>query len=131
MEYLEFLFLPFRQEITVHSLDKLLCVLDEEDLVSYFLGIGNQITTDVISTPIYFHENNMVHRDIKPSNVIVNNLHYSSCWESKFAERFSKQPITCKRGDLGEARSIVAKTYSSRKHSNKIYKSKYPSLYGT
>ena len=48
MEYLEFSFLPFWREITLNSLDRLLCVLDKENLVSYFPGIGNQITTDVI-----------------------------------------------------------------------------------
>ena len=55
-------------------------------------------------------ENNIVHRDIKANNVIVSNLHYSSCRESELTERFSKQPVICKLGDLGEARSIVAQT---------------------
>ena len=108
MEYLEFSFLPFRREITVNSLDRLLCILDKEDLLSYFPRIGNQITTDVISALSYLHENNIVHRNMKPSNVILSNLHYSSCRESELAETFSKQAIICKLGDLGEARSIVA-----------------------
>ena len=110
IEYLEFSLLTFRWEITVNSLDRLLGVFHKQDLLSYFPCIGNQITTDVINALSYLHENNTVDRDIKPSNVIVSNSHYRSCRESELAERFSKQPIICKLGDLGEARSIVAKT---------------------
>lgn len=43
MEYLEFSFLPFRREIRVNSLDRLLCVLDKKNLVSYFADIGIKV----------------------------------------------------------------------------------------
>ena len=74
----------------VNSLDRLLCVLNKENLVSHFPGIGNQITTDVISVLSYLHKKSILHREIKPSNVIVNNLQYSLCWESELEEKFSK-----------------------------------------
>ena len=72
----------------VNSLDRLLYVLDKEDLVSHFPGIGNQITNDVISALSYLRKS--LHRDIKLSNVIVSNLQYSLCWESELEEKFSK-----------------------------------------
>ena len=56
------------------------------------------------------HTNGIVHRDIKPSNILVSNQHYYNEHGSQLNEDFMKQPIVCKLGDLGEARSQLAKT---------------------
>ena len=56
------------------------------------------------------HTNGMVHRDIKPSNILVFNQHYNNEHGSQLNEDFMKQSIVRKLGDLGEARSELAKT---------------------
>ena len=104
MEYLEFLFLPFGRDVKVNSFDRLLNTLNEEDLVSYFPGISNHIANDIISAVSYLHNKNILHIDIKPSDIIVSNLHYSSREGSELTNFFSKEPIICKLGDLGESR---------------------------
>ena len=43
MEYLEFSFMPFGRLECVGSLDKLLNIIDKDDLVKDFQGIGNYI----------------------------------------------------------------------------------------
>ena len=54
--------------------------------------------------------NNKIHRDIKPSNVLVNNHYYSSLKASRLNAVFQEQPVVCKLGDLGKARSTFAQT---------------------
>ena len=108
MEHLEFSFVPFGRDIKVNSLEKLLDVFDSENLLPYSSGIGNSIASDVISAVCYLHQNDIVHRDIKPSNVLVNNHYYSSLKASRLHAVFQEQPIVCKLGDLGEARSAFA-----------------------
>ena len=110
MEHLEFSFVPFGRDIKVNSLDKLLDVFDSENLLPYFPGIGNNIASDIINAVSYLHQNDIVHRDIKPSNVLVNNHYYSSLNASRLNAVFQEQPIVCKLGDLGEARSAFAQT---------------------
>ena len=48
MEYLEFSFMPFDRSECVNSLDKLLNILDKDDLVKDFQDIVNNITSDII-----------------------------------------------------------------------------------
>ena len=110
MEYLEFSFMPFGRSECVNSLDKLLNILDKDDLVKDFQGIGNYIASDIINGLHYMHTNGIVHRDIKPSNILVSNQHYYNEHGSQLNEIFMKQPIVCQLGDLGEARSELAKT---------------------
>ena len=85
-------------------------MFDSENLLPYFRGIGNNSASDIINTVCYLHQNDIVHRDINPSNVLVNNHYYSSLKASRLNAVFQKQPIVCKLGDLGEARSAFAKT---------------------
>ena len=110
MEHLEFSFVPFGRDIKVNSLDKILDVFDNENILPYFPGIGNNIASDIINAVSYLHQNDIVHRDIKPSNVLVNNHYYSSLNASRLNAVFQEQPIVCKLGDLGEARSAFAQT---------------------
>ena len=110
MEHLEFSFVPFGRDTKVNSLDNLLNVFDSENLLPYFLRIGNNIASDIINAVCYLHQNNIVHRDIKPSNILLNNHYYSSLKASRLNAVFQEQPILCKLGDLGEARSVFAQT---------------------
>ena len=48
MEYLEFSFMPFGRSECVNSLDKLLNILDKDDLVKDFQDIVNNVTSDII-----------------------------------------------------------------------------------
>ena len=48
-----------------NSLNQLLQYLSTKDLLTYFLGILNFMTSDIGKGLVYLHEN-MVHRDIKP-----------------------------------------------------------------
>ena len=57
MEYLEFSFMPFGRSECVNSLDKLLNILDKDDLVKDFQGIGNYIASDIINGLYYMHTN--------------------------------------------------------------------------
>ena len=50
MEYLEFSFMPFGRSECVNSLDKLLNILDKDDLVKDFQGIGIYISCDIINS---------------------------------------------------------------------------------
>ena len=51
-----------------------------------------------------------MHRDIKPANVLVSKSHYKSYKHEKLEMAFGKNPIVCKLGDLGEARSMYTQT---------------------
>ena len=75
-----------------------------------FQGIGNYIASDIINGLHYMHTNGIAHRDIKPSNILVSNQHYYNEHGSQLNEILMKQPIVCQLGDLGEARSELAKT---------------------
>ena len=110
MEYCEFSFQPFDRNESVSSLNKLLTYLVEEDLLQYFPGIGNYIVRDIAAAICYLHNNDIVHRDIKPSNILVSNQAYSHLPEAKMQKVFRVKPITCKVGDLGEARSTLTRT---------------------
>ena len=110
MEYLEFSFMPFDRSECVNSLDKLLNILDKDDLVKDFQGNGNYIASDIINGLHYMHTNGFVHRDIKPSNILVSNQHYYNEKGSQLNEVFIKQPIACQLGGLGVSRSELAKT---------------------
>ena len=110
MEHFELSFVPFGRDIKVNSLDKLLDMFHCENLLPYFPGIGNNIAIDIINAVSHLHQNYIVHRDIKPSNVLVNNHYYSSLKASRLNAVFQEQPIVCKLGDLGEARSVFAQT---------------------
>ena len=65
MEYLVFSFKPFPRIEKFNSLNQLLQYLSTKDLLTYFLGILNFMTSDIGKGLVYLHEN-MVHRDIKP-----------------------------------------------------------------
>ena len=108
MEYLEFSFMPFGRSECVNSLDKLLNILDKDDLVKDFQGIGIYISCDIINSLHYMYTNGIVHRDITPSNILVSNQHYYN--DDILNDIFMKQPVVCQLGDLGEARSELAKT---------------------
>ena len=110
MEHLQFSFVAFGRDIKVNSLEKLLDVFDSENLLQYFPGIGSNIASDIINAVSYLHQNDIVHRDIKPSNVLVNNHYYSSLNAPRLNAAFQEQPIVCKLGDLGKARSAFAQT---------------------
>ena len=90
MEHLEFSLVPFDRDIKVNSSGKLLDVFDNENLLPYFLGIGNNIASDIINAVCYLHQNNIVHRDIKLSNVLVNNHYYSSLKASRLNAVFQE-----------------------------------------
>ena len=110
MEYLEFSFMSFDRSECVNSLDKLLNILDKDDLVKDFQGTGNYIASDIFNGLHYMHANGIFHRDINPSNILVSNQHYCNEHGSQLNEIFMKQPIVCQLGDLGEARSELVKT---------------------
>ena len=110
MEYLEFSFMPFDRCECVSSLDKLLNILDKDDLVKDFQGIGNNIASDIIDGLHYMLTNGVVHRDIKLSNILVSNQDYYNERGSQLNEIFMKQPIVCQLGGLSEAHSELAKT---------------------
>ena len=110
MEYLQFSFMPFCRSECVNSLDKLLNILDKDDLVKDFQGVGNNIASDIINGLHYMHTNSIIHRDTEPSNILVSNQHDYNERGSQLNEIFMKQPIVCQLGDLGEARSELAKT---------------------
>ena len=103
-------FYAIRRSEYIKSLDKLLNILDKDDLVKDFQGIENYIASDIINGLYHMHANGIVHRDIKPSNILVSNQHYYNEHGSQLNEVFMKQPIVCKLGDLGETRSELAKS---------------------
>lgn len=111
MELCEFSFLPFERDVSFNSLDKYLSYMDEEDLFSFFPKIGIAIAKDISCAICYLHQRDMVHRDIKPQNILVSNQHLTNNTEN-FNSLFEKQPIICKIGDLGEARSQIMQTNS-------------------
>ena len=75
-----------------------------------FQGVGNNIASDIINGLHYMHTNSIIHRDTEPSNILVSNQHDYNERGSQLNEIFMKQPIVCQLGDLGEARSELAKT---------------------
>ena len=85
-------------------------MFNSENLSPYLPGTGSNIASDMINAVCYLHQIGIVHRDIKPSNVLVNNHYYSSLKASRLNVVFREQPIVCKLGDLGEARSAFAQT---------------------
>ena len=110
MDYLEFSFMPFGRSECVSSLYKLLNILDQEDLVKDFQGIGNYIDSDITNGLHYMHTNCIVHRDIEPSNILLSSQHYYNEHGAQLNEIFMKQPIVSQLGDLGEAGLELAKT---------------------
>ena len=70
-------------------------MLDRDDEVKDFQGIGNYIASDIINGLHYMHANGIVHRDIKPSNILVSNQHYYNEHGSQLNEIFLKQSIAC------------------------------------
>ena len=75
IRFYRILFYVIRRSEYVNSLDKLLNILDKDDLVKDFQGIGNYIPSDIINGLYYMHTNDIVHRDIKPSNILVSSQH--------------------------------------------------------
>ena len=61
MKDLQFSFMPFGRSEFVNSLDKLLNILDNDDLVKDFRAIGNNIAGDIINGLHYKHTNGIVH----------------------------------------------------------------------
>ena len=108
MDFLEFSFAPFGNDLISHSLDLFLKTLDENDFVSSFPNLLNLVAKGIFTGIAYLHENNIVHRDVKPSNIIASNTHYSNEESTKQEELFAEQPVVCKIADLGEARSLVS-----------------------
>ena len=81
-------------------------ILAKDNLAKDFQDIGNNnIASDIINGLHYMHTNGIVHWDI-----LVSNQHYYNERGSQLNEIFMKQPIVCQLGDLGEARSELAKT---------------------
>ena len=76
MECLEVSFMPFVRPESVSSLDKLLNILDKDDLTKDLQGSGNYIASNIINGLHYIHTNGIVHLDIKPSNILLSNQHY-------------------------------------------------------
>ena len=97
MEHFVFCIIWYR-DIKVNFLGKLLDVFGSENLLTYFPGIGNNITSDIITPVCYLHQNDIVHRDIKPSNVLINNHCYNSLKPSRLYAVFQEQSIVCKLG---------------------------------
>ena len=108
MDFSEFSFAPFGNDLIWHSLDVFLKTLDESDFVSSFPNLFNFVAKGIFTGLAYLHENNIVHRDVKPSNIIASNTHYSNEESTKQEELFAEQPVVCKITDLGEARSLVS-----------------------
>ena len=61
MECLEVSFMPFVRSESVNSLDKLLNILDKDDLMKDFQGSGNYIASNIINGLHYIHTNGIVH----------------------------------------------------------------------
>ena len=95
MDFSEFSFAPFGNDLISHSLDVFLKTLDENDFVSSFPNLLNFVAKGIFTGLAYLHENNIVHRDIKPSNILVSNTHYSSEESTKREELFAEQPVVC------------------------------------
>ena len=55
LEYCEFSFRPFNQDISVNSLDKLMKYLANDNLLSFFLGICHKIDDDIVDSIHYIH----------------------------------------------------------------------------
>ena len=96
MDFLEFSFAPFGNDLISHSLDVFLKTLDENDFVSSFPNLLNLVAKDIFTGLAYLHENNIVHRDVKPSNIIASNTHYSNEESTKQEELFAEQPVVSK-----------------------------------
>ena len=110
MDFSEFSFAPFGNDLISHSLDVFLKILDKNDFVPSFPNLFNFVAKDIFTGLAYLHENNIVHRDIKPSNILVSNTHYSGEEPTKREDLFAEQPVVCKIADLGETRSLVTRT---------------------
>ena len=95
MDFLEFSFALFRNDLISHSLDVFLKTLDENDFVLSFPNLLNFVAKGIFTDLAYLHENNIVHRDVVPSNILVSNTHYSSEESTKREELFAEQPVVC------------------------------------
>ena len=74
MEYLELSFMLFGRSECVNSLDKLLNILDKDDLGKDFQDTGLH----------YVHKNGIAHGDITTSNILVSNQDYYNSLQQLF-----------------------------------------------
>ena len=106
MELCEFDFQLLNADKIVSSMDLLLSYMNKEDIFDSFPGIGNIIASNIVRAVSYLHNRNIVHRDIKPAKILVSNFHYKNYKHEELEMAFGKEPVVCKVGDLGEARSM-------------------------
>ena len=84
MEYLELSFMLFGRSECVNSLDKLLNILDKDELGKDFQDTGNNIASDIINGLHYVHKNGIAHGDITTSNILVSNQDYYNSLQQLF-----------------------------------------------
>ena len=84
--------------------------MNEEVILYSFPGIGNVIVSGVFHAVSYLHNGDIKHKYTIPIKVSVSNAHYKSYKYKESVMAFSKKPIVCKLGDLGEARSMYTQT---------------------
>ena len=90
LELCVFTMRPFQEDQSFHSLDKFLKYLAKNELLDFFSGICDKLTSDILQSITYIHSKNIVKRDIKPANILVNNLHYCNASQEDAIDLFRK-----------------------------------------